>query len=149
MGNSFNLHPIERPVEVKEDIIEQVRRDLENLNFQEFPAEEAIPQICQAVIRSGARRGRICGRRLPCRYHPIIQQPPLIPIQPSSPIVDNMSDKEPFESDECVICLKKLKKRNISIMICGHSIHTSCFSLMKENSLNLRIRCPLCRRIVG
>ncbi|VVU94938.1 hypothetical protein CPAV1605_663 [seawater metagenome] len=47
------------------------------------------------------------------------------------------------DDDECVICLEKLNKTNISQLVCLHKYHKECLDNWKKSRTN-KIECPQC-----
>lgn len=47
-----------------------------------------------------------------------------------------------IQEEQCSLCLEKLNKSEITIPICGHSVHTFCFEKLKKNNYRA---CGICK----
>ncbi|KAH8241301.1 hypothetical protein KR032_007703 [Drosophila birchii] len=47
--------------------------------------------------------------------------------------------------DKCSVCLEKMSREDMHVMVCGHALHKQCFDEYRY----LRRNCPLCSRTVN
>ena len=55
------------------------------------------------------------------------------------------NNKEPVKTEDCAICMEKLKKTNVCTTACGHMFCLECIFTVKETNN----KCPLCRKTLS
>nr|QOI90318.1 hypothetical protein HWQ62_00181 [Pyramimonas orientalis virus] len=55
-------------------------------------------------------------------------------------------------TDDCVICLDEILKKDKFVLGCSHSLHIDCFKIYFEYNYDIeqnKICCPICRDIIN